>query len=129
MKVSSVNAPVGGMIDVAHKVLVLSGDGDVVGEVNFSRFEGATVATVMGGFRAAERVAPRAKVFGQLLVGLWHDDAGTDFALQPGAGIDVPVNPRFDLRVRLDFPIDFFEGAHQTATRFGVGVVIPIGPK
>jgi hypothetical protein len=120
-------APFGVTTDFSRKVMSLSGDGCLVGEFSFSHFTGASVMTFMGGFRAAERIAPKVKVFGQFLAGALHVFGETDFAVQPGGGVDVAVNPRFDLRIRLDFPIDFFDGGHQTGKRFGVGIVIPVG--
>jgi len=120
-------APFGVTTDYSRKVMHLSGDGCLVGEFSFSHFTGASVTTFMGGFRAAERVAPNVKVFGQFLAGMLHSFGETDFAVQPGGGVDITVNPRFDVRIRLDFPIDFFDGLHQTGTRFGIAIVVPIG--
>jgi len=125
--VSEDTAPFGVTVDYANKRMRLTGDGDLVGEFNLSHFSGATEISLMGGFRAAERVAPNLKVFGQVLAGMLHGPGFTDFCVQPGGGVDVSINPKFDLRIRLDFPIDIFSGGHQTGTRIGVGVAVPIG--
>jgi hypothetical protein len=78
------------------------------------------------------RIRARANlgVFGQVLAGGLHFPGATDFALAPGGGVVIlmPDKP-YRFEVTLDFLIDFVSGSHETDTRFGGGVVFPIGHK
>jgi hypothetical protein len=104
----------------------------VVGEFAFYRLSGFNVEGFLGGARVGRRLNPNVGVFGQFLAGGLHFPGATDFALQPGGGVEFFVKGkpyRFD--AQLDFPIDFFQGGggHETDTRFGFAVVFPLKHK
>jgi hypothetical protein len=97
-----------------------------LGDIGFDR--DITQTTFMGGVRVGSIGQRKVRPFGQFLLGgLKWTDFDTDFAVQPGAGIRLTLHPRFDVRVQVDFPIDFFEGTSETGYRFNLGVVIPMG--
>jgi hypothetical protein len=101
----------------------------VVGEVGFIPSE--STSTFMGGPRVT--IAPaksRVAAYGEFLLGGLHfsgDFSGTDKVMMPafGAVIDIPHN-KLQLTAEIGFPIDFFDGFHDTDKRFQVGVMVPL---
>jgi hypothetical protein len=100
----------------------------IVGEFAFYRLFGANVFSIGAGPRVSRRVAPRAAVFGQVLVGGLHFPGQMDFLLQPGGGVEFhPHGKKYRLEGELDFPIDFFSGGHEVDKRFGFAIAFPLG--
>lgn len=73
--------------------------------------------------------------FGQVLLGVARASAGvlgetasvTEFALQPGGGVDVWLRPNVGIRVGGDYRRIFAEGAGTNEFRFHVGIVVAAG--
>ena len=101
----------------------------VVGEVGFIPSE--STSTFMGGPRVT--IAPaksRIAAYGEFLFGALHfsgDFSGTDRVIMPafGAIIDLPHN-RLQVTAEIGFPIDFFDGFHETDKRMLFGVLLPM---
>ena len=85
----------------------------------------------MGGPRVT--IAPaksRIAAYGEFLFGGLHfsgDFSATDKAMMPafGAIFDIPHNT-LQVTAELGFPMDFFDGFHETDTRFLFGVMLPL---
>jgi len=130
-----VTAPVGFAVDVSKAVgAVGNGTMRVVGEFGMNRFtdedliDAETQFSYMGGLRfAAPTSTGGITPFGQFLVGGLSSFDENDFAVQPGGGVAFDLNPNTDVRVQVDFPIDFAESKTFTGFRFNVGVVWAIG--
>jgi hypothetical protein len=122
----SETSSVGAHFDVARQVQQLTNsDVQALGEIGFNHFEGATFSSFLVGGRWTGHVNPKTSPFLQLLLGLNHVSESSDFAIQPGVGVDYAWSPNLTLRAQLDFRRVFFEGSGETATRFGIGVVVP----
>lgn len=104
----------------------------VVGEVAFVPSE--STSTFMGGPRVTFAPAKsRIAAYGEFLFGALHfsgDFSGTDKAAMPafGAVFDLPHN-KLQLTAELGFPMDFFDGFHETDKRLLFGVMLPLGGK
>src|SRR5262249_38704720 len=102
----------------------------VVGEVGFIPSE--STSTFMGGPRVTFAPArSRVSAYGEFLFGALHfsgDFSGTDKAAMPafGAIFDLPHN-KLMVTAEIGFPMDFFDGFHETDKRFLFGVMVPIG--
>jgi hypothetical protein len=128
--VPSETSSVGVHFDVSKTVVERMGANvQGVGELGFNHFDGATFSSFLGGGRVASSINPKLTPFFQFLVGPQHCCDSTDFAIQPGVGIDYDWNPIVTLRVQLDFRRVFFEGDSESATRLGIGVTIPFRTK
>jgi len=125
-------APAGVTIDYTHPVTTIGTSAALgaVGEFSMNRLSDIdiTQTTFLGGVRVTAAGGGRIQPFGQFLLGVLHWPDINDFAIQPGGGVKIGMNPAFDLRVQVDFPIDFFEGETETGFRLNVGVVFPVGP-
>jgi hypothetical protein len=66
-------------------------------------------------------------LFGAVRTGGDTFDTFTDFALQPGGGVDFWANPNFGVRAGVDYRRVFFEGEGSNHFRFQVGVVLAGG--
>lgn len=132
-----ISAPVGVAVDFSKAVGSLgTGTMSVVGEFGLNRFsdedvlgdESESQFSYMGGVRfSAPTTSGGITPFGQFLVGGLSSFDQNDFAIQPGGGIAFNVNPNTDVRVQVDFPIDFAESETFTGFRFNVGVVWALG--
>jgi opacity protein-like surface antigen len=120
----------------------------VVGEVSgsyatidlFGTDVDANVHTFMGGARFVRRM-DRVTPFAQVLVGLARagggvdflgvqiSDAVTDFAIQPGGGVDVRLTERLSARVGADYRRIFSEDADGSELRFTGGIVVGFGSR
>ena len=104
----------------------------VVGEVGFIPSE--STSTFMAGPRVT--IAPaksRLAAYGEFLFGALHfsgDFSGTDKLMMPafGAIIDIPHN-KLQITAEVGFPVDFFDGFHETDRRLLFGVMLPVGHK
>jgi hypothetical protein len=86
----------------------------IVGEVagNYKSESGDTLKlhTFMGGARVNSTRSGAVIVFGQFLVGgmnFSNGDSETHLAIEPGAGIDVPLGDRIAVRAQVGFPMAF----------------------
>lgn len=102
----------------------------LAGEVAF--IPSQSTVTFMGGPRVMvvasnSRVAP----YGEFLFGALHfsgDFSGTDKLMMPAAGVVIAIpNTKLKITGEIGWPIDFFDGFHETDTRFQFGVMLPIG--
>lgn len=120
----------------------------VVGEVSgsyatidlFGTDVDADVHTFMGGARYVRRL-DRISPFAQFLVGVARagggvdflgvqiSDSVTDFAIQPGGGVDVGLTDRLAARVGVDYRRIFSEDADGNELRFTGGVVLRFGSR
>ena len=97
----------------------------VVGEFGLQFFDGFTQKALLGGVRFASTKEAKAKPFGQVLLGGFFCCDSSNFAMQFGGGVDVPLT-NWTLRLQFDIPIDFIEDDTKAGFRFNVGVVFPL---
>ena len=113
--------------------------GEIGGHYKTIEFLGAdlsaSVHTFMGGPRFRKqsgKVVPFAQVLAGMARGsvsyLEESEHGTDFAIQPGGGVDVPVTDRFGIRLQGDYRIITGEES-VNEFRFVVGGVIGFGSR
>jgi hypothetical protein len=100
----------------------------------------ANVYTFMGGPRVYTRLA-RATVFGQFLLGAARSTGDvfvlgeelavseTNFALQPGGGVDLHLTNRLGVRAQGDFRRIFYEEEGSNQFRFATGLVVWLGSR
>ena len=117
------NSSLGAHVDIARSLGALS----LVGELGFNNYEDATVSSYMGGIRFPFAATASVKPFVQLLAGAWHCCEITEFALQPGAGVEFAGNDALAFRAQFDYRPIFFEEETENAVRFSVGVVLNLG--
>ena len=102
----------------------------VVGEVGF--VPSASTSTFAGGPRVTFAPAKsRVAAYGEFLFGGLHfsgDFSGTDKLMIPafGAVIDLP-HSKLNVTAEIGWAMDFFDGFHETDTRFLFGVMVPVG--
>ncbi|MGE0462374.1 MAG: outer membrane beta-barrel protein [Vicinamibacterales bacterium] len=109
---------------------------DVLGtDVDFS------VHSFMGGVRFSARQTGGVTPFGQFLLGgarasvsvLGESESTTEFAIQPGAGVDIWLRPRFGIRVGGDYRRILIseedDGEDSNEFRFYAGVVLGLGER
>jgi opacity protein-like surface antigen len=115
----------------------------VVGELggNYKSFDegivdvSLSVHSFLGGVRVQSRDNAQFTPYGQLLLGAARgtidvegdSDSETDFALQPGAGVDWWLQPNAGVRVGVDYRQIFSEGDDLSQFRFHVGIVLTGG--
>jgi hypothetical protein len=85
------------------------------------------VTSFMGGVRFTSFAGNRVQPFGQVLAGAERCCGSTDFAWQPGGGVDLVASAVVNLRAQVDFRIVRFEGQSFNETRFTFGISVPIG--
>ena len=122
----------GAAVDVVHNFAVRGsiGIGAVI-DFGFHRYsEGVVnlnVTSFMGGVRFTSFASDRVRPFGQFLAGAERCCGSTDFAWQPGGGVDLVVTDTMNLRALVDFRVVRFEGQDFRETRFTFGVSLPLG--
>jgi Outer membrane protein beta-barrel domain len=99
------------------------------------------VVSFMGGPRFASHASPSFTPYGQFLFGvargtvefLDESESSSEFAIQPGGGIDIWVIPDIGIRVGADyrriFIDDIEDGGGSNEFRFHVGIVIRGGSR
>ena len=101
----------------------------------------STLHTFMGGVRLSARLSRRIVLVHPVLIGVAHasvrTDAGaqalrsseTQFALQPGLGINVAITEDFGMRVAADYRRVVVGGDRidENEYRFVLGIVLPFG--
>lgn len=101
-------------------------------------FYAATQTSMLGGIRFVGRSDAPVLPFAQALAGVLHCCGSTDWAVEFGGGVDIPVRgTAAKLRIQIGVPTVYFgagtdeDGAyaagHSIGLRFNVGVAIPIG--
>ncbi len=75
-----------------------------VGDFGFYRHDDFTITSFLGGGRVTIGRGP-VQVFGQMLVGYERCCGVSDFAWQPGGGLDIRVNAMINVRGQLDLRI------------------------
>lgn len=100
-----------------------------IGDFGVNHFTDGTAELVTGGVRLNFKGgSSKAKFYGQVTGGLAHAFSSSQFALDFGGGVDMPLQGKnFDFVVQIDFPVVFFSGASETGLRLNVGVAIPVG--
>lgn len=58
------------------------------------------------------------------VVGLPNDESRTDFVIQPGGGVDIPLTDRVAARVMVDYRHIFFEREAGKEVRVAAGLVV-----
>ncbi len=109
---------------------VVSNDGvsvAAVGDFGLNKFDGATATSYLGGVRVLGNVSEQVGVFGQFLLGAEHCCDSTEFAFQPGFGIDIAINPQVNFRAQVDFRTVRFEGENFNSQRYTFGISVPVG--
>jgi hypothetical protein len=134
LKMYDLTAPIGFAVDFGKQITsVGAGSLGIVGEFGMNRFtddiivEDENQFSFMGGVRFAGPQSGKIRPFGQFLVGGLSSFEQNDFAVQPGAGININIKENMDWRVQVDFPIDFAENETFKGFRFNVGLVWWIG--
>jgi hypothetical protein len=97
-----------------------------VGEIGFNHFEDVTVSSYMGGIRFAGNYSQSFAPFAQLLLGSEHCCNNTNFAIQPGVGVDFAWKRQMALRVQVDWRHITQEFDDADGLRIGIGVVLPL---
>jgi len=101
-------------------------DVNAVGEFGLQFFDGFTQKWLGGGVRFASKKDAKVKPFGQVLIGGFFCCDASDFGLQFGGGVDMPMNNnKYTLRLQGDIPIDFFEGETEVGFRLTASIVFP----
>ena len=102
-------------------------DFGIAAEVGFV-FSDTTV-TYTGGPRVTFTPAGwKLSIYGEVLAGGLSFDGGTDFLLMPAAGVTVPLgDSKFSVAGEIGFPIDYFDGGHETVTRYLGGIMYRLG--
>ena len=99
-----------------------------VGDFGVNHASGGTAEFVLGGVRIGFKGNSKAKLYAQVTGGLSHFPAASQFAIDFGAGVKLPMQgKKFGLFAQVDFPVVFFSGDTETGFRFNVGLDIPIG--
>ncbi len=97
-----------------------------VGEIGFNHFENFTLSNYMGGIRFAGNYSSKFSPFAQVLLGVEHCCSSTEFAIQPGVGIDFPWKPQFAIRGQVDWRHVNGDLDDADGFRIGVGIVFPL---
>jgi hypothetical protein len=87
--------------------------------------------SLLGGARYTAYSADKVSVFGKALIGAARSSLGalmtvspeTDFAVQPGGGVDVTLAPKWAVRVQGDFRAVRASGATTKQERVAAGIV------
>jgi hypothetical protein len=105
----------------------------LVGEIggNFRSERGVTLKlfTVQGGVRFFTTTAEGVRPFAQFLIGLGNvrtgrGESSNHFALEPAAGVDLPLTGDIAFRAGIGLPILVRDGENLKVFRFSLGVVL-----
>lgn len=99
----------------------------IVGDFGLSRDNGVTGTSYLGGVRVAIPGNEKVKPFAQFLLGAEHCCATTNFAWQPGAGVDIAINANLNVRAQVDFRRVRADGLDFNEQRYTFGVSVPLG--
>lgn len=97
-----------------------------VGEAGFNHFENETLSTYLGGIRFAGNYSTKFSPFAQFLVGVERCCSTSNFAIQPGLGVDVPWKPKFAVRAQVDWRHVYSDLDDADGLRVAVGIVFPL---
>ena len=98
-----------------------------VGELGFNHFSGATVSSFLVGGRIPVGTIATYEPFFQLLLGIHHCCRSTNFALQPGVGVDFPTTRNFRIRAAFDVRRVFANDSEDfNGIRLSGGIVFPL---
>ena len=150
-------AAVAGDVGVSYSFLrILEGDGEnlpagwlasfagrvtpavsVVGEVggNYKSESGQTLKlhTFQGGVRVSSGTSVEVRPYAQFLVGGMNltccGEGVTHWMVEPGGGVDVPINRRTAVRFGVGVPVVFSDGDTSKALRLHAGVVFQLGSR
>jgi hypothetical protein len=105
-----------------------SGSLGFVADVSVNHASGGTAEFATGGVRIGFKGSSKAKFYAQVTGGLAHFPASSQFALDFGGGVKLPMEgKKFGLFAQVDVPMVFFSGNTQTGFRLNVGLDIPVG--
>lgn len=118
---------VGLQADVAQRFLIGSDlSASALGEIGYNHFENDNVSSYFGGLRfqgTYRRFAP----FAQVLLGVERCcGQPSEFAIQPGVGIDMAARSRFSLRAQIDWRHITRDRDDVDGLRVGLGLVFPL---
>ena len=97
-----------------------------VGEVGLTHFEDFNFQSYLAGVRFAGSYNRKFSPFVQLLLGAEHCCNNTNFAIQPGVGVDIPWKPQFAIRGQVDWRHVNSDLDDADGLRVAVGVVFPL---
>jgi hypothetical protein len=100
-----------------------------VGDFGLNHFDGATVTSYLGGVRVGIPGSARVHPFAQFVLGAEHCCGDSNFAFQPGVGVDIPINPTLNFRAQIDFRTVRVDGTSFNEQRYTFGVSLPVGAK
>ena len=96
-----------------------------VGDFSLNHGGGFTTTFYTGGLRVNFKTKSKVKFYGQVTLGVVHDD--TAFTMLFGGGAKFPVNHgKFDAYTQVDFPVAFFSNDTTSGVRWNIGVAFPI---
>lgn len=98
-----------------------------VGDFGLNRSNGVTVTSYLGGVRVGIPGNAKVHPFAQFVIGAEHCCSTTNFALQPGVGVDIPINPTLNFRAQIDFRTVRVDGNGYNGQRYTFGVSMPVG--
>jgi hypothetical protein len=105
-----------------------SGSLGFVGDFSVNHASDGTAEFVTGGVRVNFKGSSKAKFYGQVTGGLSHFPSESQFVLDFGGGVKLPMEgKKFGVYAQVDFPVVFFSGDTQTGFRLNVGITIPVG--
>ena len=113
--------------DVAQRFLTGSNmSASAVGEIGLNHFENDTLSSYMGGIRFSGSYSRKFSPFAQVLLGVEHCCGYTDFAIQPGGGVDITASRRFAVRAQVDWRHVTQTADDADGLRVAVGLVFPL---
>ncbi|MEO8482417.1 MAG: hypothetical protein ABI634_09430 [Acidobacteriota bacterium] len=98
-----------------------------VGDFGLNRSNGVTLTSYQGGVRVGIPGNAKVHPFAQFVVGAEHCCSSTNFTLQPGVGVDIPINETLNFRAQIDFRTVRVDGASFNEQRYTFGVSLPVG--
>jgi hypothetical protein len=101
----------------------------VEGSATHHEFGAETTLALLGGL-TFRRHSPDGWVtmFFRGLAGVSRSFGQSGFSTLVGAGVDVPIRPRWGIRAMADVPIGYFDGGTDIGFRLTAGAVFPLGP-
>jgi hypothetical protein len=118
---------VGLQVDVAQRFLIGSNlSASALGEIGYNHFEDDNISSYLGGLRfqgTYRRLAP----FAQVLLDVERCcERPSEFAIQPGVGVDMAARARFSVRAQVDWRHITRDRDDVDGLRVGVGLVFPL---
>lgn len=113
--------------------------GEIGGNYNTTQILGSDldlrIHSFLGGAQFSARANPRITPFAHFLLGVARTSGSylgtgastTDFAIQPGGGVDWWMRPKVGVRIGGDYRRIFYDGGDSNEFRIQAGLVLKIG--